>query len=247
MKLIIEKNEQAMSESAMQIILGAMMQDKKVNISLTSGTSPRTMYKMMVPYVKDKPQFKDVDYYLFDEAPEVGEKKGQPGPNWTEMQELFFKDANIPDEKIHIPSMENYETFDEEIARAGGIDVMLIGLGFDGHFCSNCPRCTPMDALTYARARHVTVEANPNYPNNTSHPYSITMGPASLMKVKHLVLIVNGKHKAEIFKKFLTEPISEELPATILRLHPNFTVIADEDAASLLSEEDINGPVKKLD
>ena len=81
MKLIIEKNEQAMSESAMQIILGAMMQDKKVNISLTSGTSPRTMYKMMVPYVKDKPQFKDVDYYLFDEAPEVGEKKGQPGPN----------------------------------------------------------------------------------------------------------------------------------------------------------------------
>ena len=73
MKLIIEKNEQAMSESAMQIILGAMMQDKKVNISLTSGTSPITMYKMMVPYVKDKPQFKDVDYYLFDEAPEVGE------------------------------------------------------------------------------------------------------------------------------------------------------------------------------
>ena len=104
-----------------------------------------------------------------------------------------------------------------------------------------------MDALTYARARHVTVEANPNYPNNTARPYSITMGPASLMKVKHLVLIVNGKHKAEIFKKFLTEPISEELPATILRLHPNFTVIADEDAASLLCEEDLRGPVKKLD
>ncbi len=67
-----------MSESAMQIILGTMMQDKKVNVSLTSGSSPRTMYQMMVPYVKDKPQFKDVDYYLFDEAPEAGEKKGQP-------------------------------------------------------------------------------------------------------------------------------------------------------------------------
>lgn len=56
------------------------------------------------------------------------------------------------------------------------------------------------------------------------------------MKVEHLVLIVNGKHKAEIFKKFLKEPISEELPAMILHLHPNFTVTADEDAASLLSE-----------
>ncbi|MBF1093794.1 MAG: hypothetical protein HXL44_01950 [Solobacterium sp.] len=72
-------------------------------------------------------------------------------------------------------------------------------------------------------------------------------GPASLMKVEHLVLIVNGKHKAEIFKKFLKESISEELPAMILHLHPNFTVTADEDAASLLSEEDLKGPVKKLD
>jgi hypothetical protein len=72
-------------------------------------------------------------------------------------------------------------------------------------------------------------------------------GPASLMKDEHLVLIVNGKHKVEIFKKFLKEPISEERPAIILRLHPNFTVIADEDNASLLSEEDLKGPVKKLD
>ena len=150
-----------------------MMQDKKVNISLTSGTSPRKMYKMMVPYVKDKPQFKDVDYYLFDKAPEVGELAGQPGPNWSEMQELFFKDANIPDEKIHCPSMENHETFDEEIAKAGGIDVMLIGLGWDGHFCSNSPRCIPMDALTYARARHVTLEANPNYKSNSNRPYPL--------------------------------------------------------------------------
>ena len=67
------------------------------------------------------------------------------------------------------------------------------------------------------------------------------------MKVKHLVLIINEKHKAEIFKKFQKESISEELPATILRLHPNFTVIADEDAVNLLSEEDFEGPVKTLE
>ena len=69
MKLIIEKDERAMSESAMQIILGTMMQDKKVNVSLTSGRSPRMMYKMMAPYVKDQKKFEDINYYLFDEAP----------------------------------------------------------------------------------------------------------------------------------------------------------------------------------
>ena len=55
-------------------------------------------------------------------------------------------------------------------------------------------------------------------------------------------MIVNGKHKADIFKTFLNEPISEELPETILRLHPNFIVIADEDAVNLLSEENLKGP-----
>ena len=58
------------------------------------------------------------------------------------------------------------------------------------------------------------------------------------MKVKHVVMIVNGKHKAEILKKMLDEPISNELPSTVLKLHPNFTIIADQDAASLLNLED---------
>lgn len=54
------------------------------------------------------------------------------------------------------------------------------------------------------------------------------------MRVKHLVMIVNGKEKAEIFKRFLLEPINQDVPATILKLHPNFTVICDQEAASLI-------------
>ena len=125
MKLIIEENEQKMSESAMHILLGAMMQDKRVNISLTAGRSPINLYKMMVPYVKDQEKFKDIQYYLFDEAPYQDKPHG---PNWEEMQELFFKDANIPDERIHTTTMENWETYDQEIRDAGGIDVMLVGM-----------------------------------------------------------------------------------------------------------------------
>lgn len=238
MKLIVEENERLMSESAMQIILGAMLQDKKVNISLTAGRSPKLLYQMMVPYVKDKKKFEDVEYWIFDEAPYFGEKKGEPGPIWVEMQDLFFRDANIPDERIHIPSMENYMVYDKMIRDAGGLDVMLIGLGWDGHFCSNCPRCTPLDSYTYSMDRKIKNALNPTYPDRPLQPYSLTMGPKSLMRVKHLVMIVNGKEKAEIFKKFLEEPISDEIPSTILRLHPNFTVICDRDAASLINEDD---------
>ena len=231
MKLIIEENEQKMSESTMFILLGAMMQDKRVNISLTSGRSPKTMYNMMIPYVKDQEKFKDIQYYLFDENPYIDEPYG---PNWNDMQELFFKEAHIPDERIHIMNEENWATYDDEIKQAGGIDVMVIGLGHDGHFCGNCPRCTPFDSYTYQLDFKKKQAVNPTYADRPRQPFTLTMGPKSLMRVKHLVMIVNGKEKAEIFKRFLDEPINQDVPATILKLHPNFTVICDKDAASLI-------------
>ena len=124
MKLIIEETEQKMSESAMFILLGAMMQDKRVNVSLTSGRSPKTMYDMMIPYVKNQEKFKDIQYYLFDENPFINEEYG---PNWKDMQELFFKPANIPDSRIHIMNADNWQDYDNEIRNVGGIDVMVIG------------------------------------------------------------------------------------------------------------------------
>ena len=82
MKLIIEDSKEKMSESAMQILLGTMMQDKRVNISLTAGRSPELLYKMMIPYVKDQAKFADVQYYLFDEAPYIGKTAKEDGENW---------------------------------------------------------------------------------------------------------------------------------------------------------------------
>lgn len=235
MKLIIEKDEKSMSESCMQIVLGEMMQDKRVNISLTSGRSPRTMYKMMIPYVKDMEKFNHVEYYIFDEGPYIGQKYG---PIWNEMHELFYTPANIPDERVHCVNAENWKTYDEDIKRAGGLDLMVIGLGWDGHFCSNSPRTTPLDSYTYEIERRKVVENNPGYRERPEVPFVYTMGPKSLMRVKRLVMIVNGKEKAEILKKVLDSPISNELPSTVLKLHPNFTIIADEEAASLLNPED---------
>ncbi|HAW12350.1 MAG: 6-phosphogluconolactonase [Bulleidia sp.] len=235
MKLIIEKDERAMSESCMQIVLGEMMQDKRVNISLTSGRSPRTMYKMMIPYVKDQKKFDKIEYYIFDDGPRLGETHG---PVWDEMHELFYTPANIPDSRVHCITRENWMTYDEEIRNAGGLDLMVIGLGFDGHFCSNSPHVTPMDSYSYEMERKKIIEKNPVYRERPEIPMIYTMGPKSLMRVRRLVMIVNGKEKAEILKAVLDSPVSDALPSTVLKLHPNFTIIADEEAASLLNPAD---------
>ena len=192
------------------------------------------MYDMMIPYVKNQEKFKDIQYYLFDENPFINEEYG---PNWKDMQELFFKPANIPDSHIHIMNADNWQDYDNEIRNVGGIDVMVIGLGYDGHFCGNCPRCTPFDSYTYQIDFKEKQAVNPDYKDRPYQPFTLTMGPKSLMRVKHLVMIVNGKEKAAIFKRFLDEPINQDVPATILKLHPNFTVICDQDAASLIHYE----------
>ena len=81
-------------------------------------------------------------------------------------------------------------------------------------------------------------KANPDYPKRENLPFSLTMGPKSLMKVKHLVMIVNGKEKAGILKQVLDSTITDELPSTVLKLHPNMTLICDKDAASELNMDD---------
>ncbi|WP_067142521.1 6-phosphogluconolactonase [Oceanivirga salmonicida] len=238
MKLIIKENNLEMSKSAMYIVLGAMQQDKRVNISLTSGRSPKKLYELLIPEIKDKYEYKNIQYYLFDDSPYIDKKHGG---NWDEMQEMFFKPANIPNDRINITTLENWQVYDDEIKQVGGIDVMVIGLGYDGHFCGNCPNCTPLDSYTYCLEFKEKQKANPTYLDRPTQPYSITMGPKSLMRVKHLVMIVNGSEKAEILKKFLDEPISNKIPATILKLHPNFTVLCDKEAAKLINIEDYRG------
>ena len=141
MKLIIEENEEKMSESAMHILLGAMMQDKRVNISLTSGRSPRMLYKMMIPYVKDQEKFKDIQYYIFDDGPYIGQEHG---PIWEEMHELFYTPANIPDSQIHCVTEDNWDTYDEEI-RNGAKDVLDYVLNNEDNFIIDiCARQTQL-------------------------------------------------------------------------------------------------------
>ena len=95
-----------------------------------------------------------------------------------------------------------------------------------------------MDSYTYAMDRKTKNAANPTYPAREHLPVTLSMGPKSLMRVKHLVMIVTGEEKAKILIEILDSPITDELPSTILKLHPNFTVICDKEAASLLNMED---------
>ncbi len=232
MKIIIEKDFEAMSETTKNILIGHMSQDKRVNLSITAGNTPVGVYKKMVEIVKESPDYANVHYYNFDEIPVPNQAEGI---TITDLRKLYLNPANINEANVHPLTVENYKEQDQRLALEGGLDAMLIGLGGDGHFCGNMPTTTSFENLTYKVK--VSGEEPWFVPSEMEKGMEfVTMGPVSVMRVKHLILIVNGEKKAEMVKNVLQGPVTEEFPASILQLHPNLTVILDEEAASKLNK-----------
>lgn len=243
MKIIKKKTYDEISQIAANIIHGTMTQDKQVNVSLTAGRSPKLTYEYLVPLIKDHSTYKNVQYYLFDETPIKNAQKEVVGTdNYSKINEMLYVPANIPLEQQTNLDENNYKEYDKIIAKNGGLDLIFIGLGEDGHFCANMPECTSFNDETYR------VELTNEYPWNEPYQETLgenhsdfmyTIGPKSIMKVDKVLLIVNGKEKAEILKEAIEGPVVETCPASVLQLHPNITILVDEEAAACLSEETI--------
>ncbi|MDQ0361118.1 glucosamine-6-phosphate deaminase [Breznakia pachnodae] len=237
MKKIIVDTYDELSDLMNSIIVAEMTKDKKSNISITAGASPKGVYERLVKfYKKYSKDVKNTYFYNFDEVPAMN--PNEEGMTLSSLREQFYTPANVEEENIVKLNLDNYDTYDQIIEDNGGLDLMMIGLGADGHFCGNMPMGTDFSQYTY---RMYIKEEYPwyapikeQYGDNEVPEYFVTMGLKSLLKVKHLVLIVNGTSKAEALKKMLTLDMTNEFPATGLLLHPNFTIIADKEAAALL-------------
>lgn len=236
MKIIIEKNYDEMSRVTANILLGKMYQNKRVNLSITAGSTPVKMYEYLINDVKEKAYLDNVHYYNFDEVP-FKKKKGY-GITMSNLKKLFFDPAKIDPAKIHVLDEKNYTNQDTRIEQEGGLDLILLGIGSDGHYCGNLPGTTSFEDLT----TRVDANAVPGMKEVLLHEvggdeaecpdFYVTMGPKSVMRAKEIVLFATGKSKAEIIKKAFFGPITNDVPASLLQLHPNLTIVLDQEAAS---------------
>jgi 6-phosphogluconolactonase/glucosamine-6-phosphate isomerase/deaminase len=236
MKIIVGKNLDEMSTIAAQHVLSYMYKDGRVNLAITGGTTPRRMYEILVPQVKDKDYFDNVHFYNFDEIPY--KKENREGVTISELRKSFFTPANVKEGNIHKLDQTNYTIHDERLKADGGLDMIILGIGADGHYCGNLPGTTAFGDITSKVPcdQRLKDRILPEFNNVEEYvpDYYITMGPRSIMNAKNLVLIANGTKKAEIIKCLLTGKVDPEVPASILVLHPNLTIILDEEAASLI-------------
>lgn len=203
MNLYVTKDYDELSELTTNLLLSYMLQPKRVNISITGGTSPKGVYEKLSVKVKDKKYFDNVKYYNFDEIPIVGEDMGV---TIKDLNRLYFDKANIDKNNICILDEKNYNDYEKFIFKQGGLDAVLLGIGKDGHFCGNLPNYSTFSDVTrkviinkgtplYERIKFLVGGDESKVPDGY-----ITMGTKTIMNVKNIILIVKGKEKADIIK-----------------------------------------------
>ncbi|MDQ0359506.1 glucosamine-6-phosphate deaminase [Breznakia pachnodae] len=240
MRIIIEKDYEQMSKTVMDLLLAKMYTNKKMNIAITAGSTPKRLYELLVEEIKNKSDFTNVTYYNFDEIP--FKKKGGYGVTMTNLKNMYFDPAGISMEHVHALDEKNYTTHDAYLESVGGLDAIFMGLGKDGHFCGNLPNTTKFGDLTSKVEtsifpRMYDIMKSEVGGNEEDIPdFYVTMGPRSVMNAKETIIFVSGKEKAGIVKEAFFGPVSENVPSSVFQLHPNFTLVLDADAASEIKD-----------
>lgn len=237
MKLIQIKNEEDLGELTGEMLIGWMLsKQNRYNLSITAGNTPKTTYEYLIPRVKNNPAFRHVHYYNFDEIPSTD--PNYIGVTMDNLKKLYFTPAQIDESQIHHLNSQNYLEHDKKVAEIGGIDAMLMGIGADSHYCGNVPGSTNFEDET------VRIDASGDLREQIVDEFDdpalvpdhwVTMGPRSVMAVHKLVMIALGTEKAKAIWHLVKGPVDKKYPASILKMHPDLTVILDEDAASKLN------------
>ncbi len=237
MKIIVCKDYEEVSKKAASIVIKEMMLNDELKIGLATGSSPIGLYKNLIEaYNNHLISFKHVTTFNLDEY--VGIDRLHPQSYYSFMNENLFKYVDIDKENINIPNNDISKLdslADEYDARLLGNqrDIQLLGIGKNGHIGFNEPGTTLSSETFITELSEQTRIDNSRFFGSLEEvpKYAITMGIKNIMYAKKVLLIASGKSKAKVINKAINEDITKEIPASILQLHPDLTVVLDEEAA----------------
>lgn len=242
MKITIEKDERAFDIAAAWRIIGMMQQKPNAVIGLSTGQTTGGMHKIVSDIYNQYPfDVSKVTIFNVDELTNLD--RSYSGSCYTMIYEQLVKPLGIKDENFIMPPTlsEDFEgecrIFEQKLGERGGIDLQMLGIGFNGHIGINQPG-TPFESTTWVSPMDPIFEARVRLETGVSQEHKLgglTLGIKNIMHTRHLVLIAKGEHKADIIEQALFGPISVDMPASVIQLHPNCEVLLDAAAASKIN------------
>ena len=238
MKLFI-MSEMEINKAVSEEIVSLINRKPNCVLGLATGGTPIGVYEQLIKKYQNKEvSFKGVKTYNLDEY--VGLNSNNEQSYHYYMRKVLFDFIDIDLNNTHVPDGENVdksiECYDEDIKNAGGIDLQILGIGSNGHIAFNEPG-TAFDSLTHVvDLKESTIRDNSRFFKDINEVprQSITMGLASIMRAKRIILIAKGEKKAEVVRKLFQEEASIDLPASVLKTHPNVEIYCDYLAAKYL-------------
>jgi glucosamine-6-phosphate deaminase len=213
-------------------------------LGLPTGSTPVGIYRELIRMHREEGlDFSRVVTFNLDEYYGVRSDRLQSYRRW--MFEMFFDHVNIPKENVHLLDgetpleavEEHCRRYEEMINRAGGIDVLLLGIGRNGHIAFNEPF-----SVRNSRTRLVTLDpvtrkdaASDFFHEDNVPAQALTMGIGTIFAARQIILLAFGEHKSKIIREAVEGPMTDRVPASFLREHPAATFLLDEAAAAELT------------
>ncbi len=236
MKFIKTKSYEELSHKAAELIAAQVIVKPDCVLGLATGSSPVGAYKKLI----EKCNNGDLDFSAVTSV-NLDEYVGLTGDNDQSyryfMNTNLFDFINIDKNKTFVPNgcAEDYakecEDYDNRVKELGGIDLQLLGIGLDGHIGFNEPEDVFTGPTHVVDLDESTIKANARFFESEADVprKAVTMGMMSIMQAKKVLLIANGAAKKDIIEKAFFGPITPLVPASILQLHPDLTVIYSEN------------------
>ena len=232
------ENEQATAAQAALFVARQLEYGPDSGLLLPTGRTPLMMYAELVAMVgTGQLSLEGVQTFNLDEF--YGLPADHAGSYQTYMRQVLFDRVDIPTDQIHLLNsaaadpLEECRAYEAKIKAAGGIDLAVLGIGTNGHIGFNEPGSSLDSRTRLVTLRSETRLANAFLFNNSQEvPHSaLTVGIGTILEARRILLIATGSSKAQAVAAMLSGPVTPDLPASCLQLHPAVTLLLDKEAA----------------
>lgn len=241
MRVIGVANYDQMSRKAASLLASQVILKRDSVLGLATGSTPLGIYRCLAEwYRQGMIDFSGASSVNLDEYCGLSPEHNQSYAYY--MRENLFRHINIRPDHTHILNgmaadpEEEGRRYDELIRSLGGVDIQLLGIGHTGHIGFNEPNTHYIAPTHRVALNPLTIEANARFfASEEDVPrYAITMGLGSIMAAKRILLVASGEDKADILYRSFFGPITPQIPASILQLHPDVTVVAEHNALEVI-------------
>ncbi len=242
MRLIKTKDYEELSRRAAYLLAAQIWLTPDCVLGLATGSTPIGIYRQLVSlYQQGDLDFSSVTTVNLDEYKGLDKENEQSYTYY--MHQQLFDHVNLEPCRTHLPDGMNPDAasagsvYEELIKSVGRQDIQLLGLGHNGHIGFNEPADQFEPATHLVDLSRRTIEANKRFFASADEVprQAYTMGIGTILQARKILLVVSGRDKAEILQQVLFGPVTPRVPGSVLQLHPDVTVVADEAAFSAVS------------